>query len=155
MNNGSVKMNVILKNLTFMAVFAATLCAASAAQAQMFSGRGVDSRAMGEVSCIAEIERLEITVQYLEAQRDAMIDCNEDGMVFAGVGEPGADADGCVDLTPLTAVWLDTSDNVNPSNPDTLHFVDDFGNQQPVPAITVIRGNDGANATCPTGYDPL
>lgn len=95
---------------------------------------------------MAEIERLTVLVQTLETRREEMITCNENGKVFAGVGEPGADADGCVDLDPLAARW----DSL--SNPSALHFEDSDGD--PVGStITVTRGRDGNDAVCPpTGY---
>jgi hypothetical protein len=113
--------------------------------AQSFSGRGVDSRSMREVTCVAEIERLSVLVQALETRREEMITCNENGKVFAGVGEPGADADGCIDLDPLTASW----DSLQ--NPTELHF-EDFENTQVGSTITVTRGRDGDGAACPPDY---
>lgn len=100
---------------------------------------------MREVTCVAEIDRLIVLVQTLETRREEMITCNENGKVFAGVGEAGADADGCIDLDPLTARWNSLS------NPSALHF-EDFEGDQVGPTITVTRGRDGDGGTCPPDY---
>ena len=141
----------MFKKFQFVAVMTLLvgLTAASSVYAQSVSGRGVDNRAMGQVSCLAEVERQQLIVQNLTAKRDAMLDCNAKGMVFGGVGEPGADADGCFDLEPLVAKWVDSG----PADPGKLKFSDNDG---PVGSdITVIQGRDGKDAECPDGYDPI
>ena len=117
------------------------LTAASSALAQSVSGRGVDNRAMGQVNCLAEVERQQLIVQNLTAQRDAMLDCNENGQVY--------DGSDCVDLEPLVAQWRASG----PGDPGILEFFDDDG--QVGGEITVIQGRDGEDAECPSGYEDV
>lgn len=146
-----IKKNLRLEVLA--PVFLATFMAVGVAHAQNLSGRGVDSRAAGEVSCLAEVERLEVIVYNLEALREAMIECNERGAVYAGqdsaLWPPEADADGCVPLGTLTANWLP-----NPGAPDDLEFEDPISGDTH-PRIDVIRGEDGADATCPPDHESV
>lgn len=109
------------------------------ATAQEVSGRGIIADAAREVNCISEISRLEVVVAQLEAQRDALINCNENGQVFDGTT--------CVDLFPPQADWRPT-----PAVPSTLHFLD-INNIQIGSTITVIRGRDGNTPICPPGYE--
>jgi len=134
-----------LRQFSFFAVMTTALFISSVSYAQSLSARGVDSRAMREVTCVAEVDRLTVLVQILETRREDMIECNENGKVFAGIDEPGADAEGCIDLDPLAARWNSLS------NPSSLHF-ENSEDTQVGSTITVVRGQDGNGAACPPDY---
>lgn len=120
------------------------MLASGSAAAQSLSGRGVISHSQAEVACISEIERLVILVEKLVEQRDTMIACNDQDMVFAGTGAPGADADGCVPLALNQVRWDSTTD------PSELTFEDSEGN--PLTTISVLRGKPGPRGTCPPSH---
>lgn len=123
------------------AVLGFVLVGSASAEAQVMSGRGIHEQFSRQVNCLAEIERLELIVQTLEAQREALINCNENGQVF--------DGNGCVDLADLEGDW-----NPDPTKPGTLRFIDILNNQSGS-TITVVRGRDGADAVCPDGYEEV
>lgn len=114
------------------------MTAAVNAWSQSLSGRGVEQRAMAQVGCVSEIERMQEVVQTLKQQKQKHLDCNDQGRIFDG-------GDTCVDVKPLQAVWDSTS------TPSTLHFENVKG-KQIGEQVEVIRGDDGAPGACPDGY---
>lgn len=108
------------------------------AWSQSFSGRGVDQGAMGQVACVSEIERLETILITLKQNKQAHLDCNEQGQVY--------DGDGCVDVQPLRAAWdsLET--------PTQLRFNDIHGERVGETVNVDPRARDGQPGECPSGY---
>ena len=143
-------MQKLTKTLTVLSLFGFAVMVSFAASAQERSGRGINEGAARQVDCLSEITQLETIIATIRAQRAVLIACNEDRMVFAGVGAPGADGRGCVEMAQLDHEW-----NPNADNPDTLVFVD--GNTEvPDVNVNVIRGEDGRDAVdCPAGYEPI
>lgn len=112
------------------------------AHSQGFTARGLDSSERAQVTCLAEVERMRGQLSDLQDIKRELIRCNNNGQVYAGEDE------GCVNLDALTANWSPTS-----RSPGALSFDDKEGQQMADP-ITVVRGSDGANSSCPSGFRP-
>ena len=124
----------------FVGVCLLAMGAATAAQAQSFSARGIINKNMAEETCVSEIEQLTIIVDRLKTARDELIACNNDGEISDGTD--------CFELSPLNVTW-----SPNRDNPSSIVFRDSDGNT--VNTVSVTKGRDGEDAgPCPSGYEP-
>lgn len=131
-------LKVNFKVMLIVAIAIIAMVFAINAWSQSFSGRGVDQSEMGQVACVSEIERLETILITLKQNKQAHLDCNEQGQVY--------DGDGCVDVQPLRAAWDDLE------MPTELRFNNIHGDPVGETVSVSPRGRDGQPGECPTGY---
>ena len=128
-----------LKKMFLVLSFTALTFFAGDAFAQSVAGGGMSAEAMRNASCLDQVRRLRTQITALEDFADELRACNDAGQIYNGVT--------CVGPAKVEYQWLPDE-----TNPTELVLLD---NGVEVTRVSVIKGADGAAATCPAGTQPV